>query len=132
MDSVSQICEAIVDILTVLTERLGRETRFVQRASALGAVDFVQTVIFAWLQEPDITLNGLAQVLGRREVCVTPSAFSQRFGPNAAALLASILKALCAQVLRLVAVETPLLTRFSAVVLEDSSTIALPASLQEA
>jgi hypothetical protein len=131
MTSVSQISQALQTTLTQTCERLGRETGFVQRSSKLRATDFVQTVIFAWLQEPDITLDGLTQVLGRRQVKITASGFSQRFGPASATLMQRMLEQLSAQALSSMAVDIPLLSRFSGVVVEDSSTISLPAALQE-
>jgi hypothetical protein len=131
MTSVSQISQALQRTLTQTPERLGRETGFVQRQSKLTATDFVQTVIFAWLQEPDITLDGLTQVLGRRQVSITASGLSQRFGPEAASLMQRMLEELSAQALSSLAVEIPLLRRFSAVIVEDSSSITLPLVLHE-
>lgn len=131
MSSVSQISEVLTEMLCRLPERLGRETGFVQRKSKLTATDFVQTLIFGWLQQPEITLDGLVQVLGRRQVKISASGLSQRFGPAAADLLARLLEALSAQALSSLPVEIDLLKRFSAVVVEDSSTIVLPACFQQ-
>ena len=131
MKSVSQISQALQRTLTQTPERLGRETGFVQRTSKLTATDFVQTVIFAWLQDPDITLDGLTQVLGRRQVKITASGLSQRFTAEAATLMQGVLEELSLQALQSIPVEIELLSRFSAVVVEDSSSISLPVALRE-
>lgn len=131
MESVSQIAEALERILQEESEEIGREVGFVKRLREISSADLVQTLIFAWLQEPEITLEGLAQVIARREVQVTASALSQRFGPEAAALLHRVLERLSVQQMEGEAVALPLLSQFSAVIVEDSTSIGLPSGLAE-
>jgi hypothetical protein len=131
MNSVSQMAEALEKILQEDIEAVGREVGFLKRFREISSADFVQTLIFAWLQEPEIALDGLAQVAERREVSITASALSQRFGPEAASLLQQVLEQLCAQQMQVEVVDIALLRQFSAVVVEDSSSIVLPAELAE-
>lgn len=131
MNSVSQMAEALEKILQEDIESVGREVGFLKRLRELSSADFVQTLIFAWLEEPEITLDGLTQVSGRREVSISASALSQRFGPEAARLLQWVLQQLCAQQMQVEAVQIPCLQQFTAVVVEDSSSIVLPAELVE-
>jgi hypothetical protein len=58
---------------------LARETGWQQRELKLSGADFVQTLIFGWLQEPEISLDGLTQVAARREVSISSSRLNQRF-----------------------------------------------------
>src|SRR5436853_5958063 len=88
-------------------------------ARVLSGADFVQSLIFGWRQEPEITYEGLAQVLGRREVSSSAPGLSQRFTPEAATLLQRVLERLSAEQMQVEAVEIGLLKQFSAVIVED-------------
>ena len=71
------------------------------------------------------------QILERREVSITASGLSQRFTPQAATFLQRLLERLAQVPLQAEAVEVPLLRRFSAVIVEESSQVLLPAALAE-
>src|SRR5712692_6453096 len=131
MNSVAQFVETLERILEEEAEQLARETGFLRREREISGADFVQTLILGWLQEPEITLEGLTQVLERREVSISASGLSQRFTPEAATLLQRVLERLCAEQMQVEPVEIALLKQFSAVILEDSSSITLPSELAE-
>jgi len=131
MTSIPQVAEAIRRILTEEADQLAREVGFIQRERVLSGADFVQTLLLGWLQEPEIAYDGLAQVLGRREVSITASGLSQRFTPEAAALLQRVLERLSAEQLEVEAVDLPLLKQFTAVIVEDSSILVLPEELAQ-
>src|SRR6266699_3581445 len=131
MNSVPQAAETVQRILEEEAAQLAREVGFIQRARVLSGADFVQSLIFGWLQEPEITLDGLTQVLQRREVSISASGLSQRFTPEAATLLQRVLERLSAEQMQVEPVELALLKPFSAVMLEDSSSITLPPTLAE-
>jgi len=88
-----------------------------------------QTVIFGFWQDPELRLSGLAQIAGRREVNVTESAISQRFTPECAAMFLNIMQRLAEVRLESEKVDIPLLKQFSAVIVEDSTSISLPTEL---
>src|SRR5216684_3334926 len=131
MNSVTHFAEIVQRILGEEAEQLAREVGFIQRERVISGADFVQTLILGWLQEPEITLDGQTQVLERREVSISASGLSQRFTPQAATLLQRVLERLCAEQMQVEAVEIALLKQFSAVILEDSSSITLPPELAE-
>jgi len=131
MNSVAQCVETLERILEEEAEQLARETGFIQREREISGADFVQALIFGWLEEPEITLDGQTQVLQRREVSITASGFSQRFTPEAVALMQRVLERLSAEQMQVEPVEIALLKQFSAVILEDSSSITLPPKLAE-
>jgi hypothetical protein len=109
--------------------RLAREVGFVKRERNLSGADFVQTVVFGWLEKGDASLERLTQVAQEREVTISAPGLSKRFTPQAAILLEKILGHLAQYRMRAEAVKIPLLRRFSAVVLEDSSSVTLPTVL---
>src|SRR5437667_10688541 len=94
MNSVTQCAETIQQIIDEEVEQLAREVGFIQRLRVLSGADFVQSLILGWLQEPEITLDGLTQVLERREVSISASGLSQHFTLEAVTLLRRDLDAL--------------------------------------
>src|SRR5947209_15231241 len=131
MNTITHVAETVQRIIGEEAEQLAREVGFLKRKRVLSGADFVQSLILGWLQEPEITLDGLTQVLERREVSISASGLSQRFTPEAATLLQRVLERLSAEQMEVEPVEIELLKQFSAVILEDSSTITLPAKLAE-
>ncbi len=123
--NVTQIMEQYQTILEQEVPQLARETGAVKRVrkQGLDAVTLVSSVIFGFWQNPELTLGGLAQVARRREVQVSESAISQRFTPQCAELFLRVLKRLVSIPLQEEKVEIPLLKQFSAVIVEDSSTV---------
>jgi hypothetical protein len=127
MDMVAQIAHRLQTILNEEAETLGKETTFLKRKRKITAPDFVQQLIFAWWQEPTITLDGLVQIGQRREVAMTASGISQRFTQESALLMARVLQRLSAEHVQAdEEVPVALLRRFEGVLVEDSSVIALP------
>jgi hypothetical protein len=132
MSSITELSDVLTEVLNEGANRLARETGFIKRERNFDGADFAQSLIFGWFAEPDITLEGLRQVLGRREVELTSSGLSQRFGKETADFFQRVMEELSSKCLR--AEEQapyPLLRRFRAVIVEDSSVIALPAELAE-
>jgi len=131
MNTITHVAETIERILEEEAEQLAREVGFLQRERVISGADFVQSLMFGWLQEPEITLDGLTQVLQRREVSISGSGLSQRFTAEAAALLQRVLERLSAEQMQVEPVEIALLKPFSAVILEDSCSITLPPPLAQ-
>lgn len=131
MTSIAQIAETLQQILEEEAVCLAKETGFIERERAFTGADFAQALIFGWLQRADERLEGFAQILERREVSITASGLSQRFSQEAATFLHRVLERLAQVRLQAEAVEVPLLRRFSAVIVEDSSAVLLPAELVE-
>src|SRR2546430_645845 len=131
MTSVTQWTETLRQILEEEANALAKESGFIQRERVLSGADFAQTLIFGWLGEPEITLDGLTQVAGRREVEITASGLCQRFTPQAADFLQRLLARLTQVRLEAEAAPMALLKRFTAVIVEASSRISLPNELAE-
>jgi hypothetical protein len=90
-----------------------------------------QTLIFGWLEEPEISLDGMTQVAQRREVEITASGWHQRFTPEAVTFLERLLERLTQVHLQAEAAPVALLKRFQAVIVEDSRSISFPEELVE-
>lgn len=131
MISVPQFAETLRQILEEEANQLAKETGFIQRERNITGADFAQTLIFGWLQEPEISLDGMTQVAQRREVEITASGWHQRFTPEAVAFLERLLERLTQVRLQAEAAPVALLKRFQAVIVEDSSSISFPEELVE-
>jgi len=129
MNSVTQVAETLRQILEEEANELAKQTGFIQRERTISGADFAQTLILGWLEEPEITLDGLTQVAGRREVQITASGLHQRFTPAAAEFLRRLLERLTQVHLQAEAAPVALLKQFRAVIVEDSSQIRLPDEL---
>ena len=105
---------------------LARQTGFVQRASKLTGGRFVQTLVTAWLNNPQVTREGLAQMAASLGVSITPQGLSERLTEQAATFLQAMLDVVVGQIIATDPVAIPILQRFTAVILLDSTVILLP------
>jgi Transposase DDE domain len=129
MTTIPQVARAMDEILTTVADAAARTTRFVLRRSPLGGATFSQTLVFGFLGNPEASLEELSQTAAALGVDITPQALDQRFTEAATACLKQVLHAALARVVAAEPVAIPLLARFTAVFLQDSSTIVLPDSL---
>ena len=77
MISVTQLTQTLRQILEEEANELAKETGFIQRERRISGADFAQTLIFGWLQDPQVTLDGMTQIAQRREVEITSSGWCQ-------------------------------------------------------
>jgi hypothetical protein len=129
MATIPQVARTMREILTTTADDAAHTTRFVQRQSRLGGATLSQTLVFGFLAKPDASLEELAQTAAAVGVALTPQALDQRFTEAAAACLKEVLHAALARVIAAAPVAIPLLARFTAVSLQDSSTIVWPDAL---
>src|SRR5260370_9337692 len=129
MISVSQIGEALEQVLEKDAKRIAREIGFVKRERNLNGADFVERGVLGGLEKGDASLERLKEGVEVGEMTISAPGLSKRFTPQAAILLEKILGRLAQYRMRAEAVEIPLLRRFSAVILEDSSSVTLPTVL---
>jgi hypothetical protein len=128
VSSISQVERSLKYILEERANVLARETGVSNDRGNSAEPIGSQTLVFGWLSHPDASLEMLASVATLRQVDVTDTAVHQRFTQACAHFLHAILEEMTSVVVeadRQVPLE--LVSRFEAVVLEDSSTVALPA-----
>ncbi len=132
MSSVPQVSESMKRILEERANELAKQTGCIQRERKFSGADLLQTLVFGWQQHPDASLEQLASTAELRDVCVSDTAVHKRFTPQCAAFLHAVLEEMSSGMVQ-AAHDVPiaLLHRFSAVILEDSSSVALPDELAE-
>jgi hypothetical protein len=86
-------------------------------------------LVFGFVGNPQASLEQWAQTAATLGVPITPQALDQRFTPAAAACLEQVLRAAITRIIAADPVAIPLLERFTAVWVQDSSTIVWPDAL---
>ena len=129
MATIPQVATTLRMVLTTTADVAAQQTHFVQRRSKLTGALFCQTLVFGWLANPAASLDELAQMAATCGVRITAQALHKRFSLTAAACLKTVVLAAIEQTIAAPGVLLPLLQRFAAVYLQDSSTIVLPKDL---
>lgn len=132
MSSVAYVGERLQCILQERANALAKETGCIERVRKFTGADLVQTLVFGWQQHPEASLETLASMAQVRAVSVTDTAVHKRFTAECAQFLHAVLEEMSSVVVQ-AAHEVPikLVRRFTAVILEDSSSISLPDELAE-
>ncbi len=132
MSTVTQVRQALQEILTEEADELGRQTGFVQRARKFSGATFVQTLLFGWMANPEASLEGLGQAAAVCGVIVSPQAIAERLNSAAAVrFLQAVVAAALAKVITSKGADIAFCERFNGVYLVDSSSITLPLALRE-
>lgn len=129
MATIPQVASALPTILGPVAERAARATGLVQRTSKLTGARFVQTLVFGWLAQPQARLSQLVQTAATLGVVISPQAVDERFSAASAECLREVVEEAVRVVLATDPVAVPVLRRFTAVVVQDCTTISLPAAL---
>jgi hypothetical protein len=126
MNILSQIADSMQVVLNETANAIARKTGFIKRQRKLKGSDFVQTLVFGWLGNPDSTIDELAQTAVSIGVSISPQGLDKRFTPDAANFLQKVLETAITNIIESQPVAIPILQRFNGVFIQDSSTITLP------
>ena len=129
MTTIAELAETLQTVLTTTADAVARATGCVQRASKLGGGALAQTLVLGWLHQPEASLGQLTQMAATVGVAITPQGLDQRFTAPTADCLEELVRVGVREVVAVQPVVLPVLQRFAAVTVQDSSTIALPAVL---
>lgn len=129
MTSIAGLARALQTLFTTTADDLARESGFVQRHRKLTGSVFAQALVFGWLQFPAARLRQLQLSAATAGATVSPQAIAQRCTAQAATFLERLVGRALDTVVTGTAPPLPLLGRFPAVVVLDSTTITLPAAL---
>ncbi len=131
MSSIPRLSRILRQLLFRDASELAQVHGVIQRKRVFSGASLLQLLVFGWLKEPQAGSSALARFAGGLGLKVSKQAIEERFTMHTAQWLLAVLRQgvqylVCAQ-----AVSIPLLQRFPAVLLEDGSTISLPASLKQ-
>jgi hypothetical protein len=131
MTSIARLSGILRKLFCADAAQLAVEAGIIQRLRVLSGVSLLQLLVFGWLKEPQAGPSALARFAGSLGLQLSKQAIDERFTMRTADWLLAVLRRgvqylVCAQ-----AVSIPLLQRFTAVLLEDASTINLPEALKQ-
>lgn len=132
MTTVAHLAATLQSLFGPDADQTARQTGFIQRQRKLSGSTFLQTLTFAWLENPHATLGDLRDIAETLDVELSRQALHQRFNPEAFAFLWAMLQQAVQRGLTASQAVLPLLSRFNGTYLLDSSTISLPATLAAA
>lgn len=124
MTTLTALAETLQALLTTKADELARSSGFVQRERKVRGSNFAQALVFTALadsQAPESRLQATAALVGLK---VSRQGLDKRFDARAAEFLRQLLAAAVAQAVT-TPVAIPLLQRFTAVFVFDSSIVAL-------
>jgi hypothetical protein len=122
----TQVAQQGQPLRSEAVEAANRLSGFSQRQSPLSATVFAQMVILGGLENPEASLNPLAQSAEDLGVRVTAQALPERFTPQAVMLLAALFQASLQGLCQTDAVANETLQRFKGVKILDSTQLRLP------
>jgi hypothetical protein len=130
--TVAQIEKKLKQIMEERAQILAKETGAIKRERKFNGADLLQTLVFGWLSHPQASLDQLASTAASRDVVVSDTAIDNRFTQACAKFLHAVLQEFVEVVVQAdQEVPVGVLSRFSNVILEDSSTVSLPKELSE-
>lgn len=126
MTSIPQVAQAMQIVLRDGANSAADASGFIQRQRTCSGAQFVQTLVVGWLAQPHATYHDLVETAADLGVTISPHGLAARLTFKAADCLFTVLQAAISQVVTAQPQAIPLLNRFSAVYIQDSTTIALP------
>ena len=126
MGTIQDLEGALQLVLEASATEYGLASGWQQRRGPLSPRQFVQTLVFGFLEDPHATLGHLARVAHALGAPVTPQALSQRFTTTAVVLVRGVLQDALGLLLEAEPVAVSLLQAFpGGVYLNDTTQVAL-------
>lgn len=126
MNIIRTVAETLQRVLGPSLDPLGRQTGAIRRQRKFSGATLLKTIVLTLMKTPDAKPSHYVATAGRLGVFVTPEAIDRRFTPALAEFLRKALERTLAQVVAARPVATPLLRKFTAVRVGDSTSLTLP------
>lgn len=118
--------EALQRALGPELDQLGRDTGAIRRRRKFTGMTLVRTLVWTVLRVGRPKADDYATTAGLLGIAVTPRAIEKRFTERLVAFLRAALERLVPEALATAPAAVPLLARFTAVLVGDSTTLSLP------
>jgi Transposase DDE domain len=123
------IASRLQTVFVTLPDQAAAKAGLIQRKRKFTPIAFALGLTLAWLQRPGASYARLLGFLAAAGVTVSASALCQRFTPELAEFFLELLRQATRLALQPLPAHLPLLGRFTAVLIHDSTTVGLPAAL---
>jgi hypothetical protein len=124
--TIDKLADSLQTIFTTEADRAAKDSGMIQRQRTITGAGFVQTLVFGWLDDPTATIEDLGDELG-----VSKQGLDQRLDARAADCLWRVVETATQQLFAASPEAIPLLRRFSSVVIDDCTSLGLPAELAQ-
>jgi hypothetical protein len=131
MGIIAQVTAAVQAVFGAMAEEVAKDHPVVLRHRKFTTATLAQTFILGFLAKPRASDEELAQTAALCGVEVTPQALEQRHTMRLANFLEALFRRATQCLVKSQRSLAPLLARFSAVLILDSTTTTLPDALQE-
>jgi len=122
--TLDKLADSLQTIFTTTADQAAKDSGMIQRQRTITGAGFVQTLVFGWLDDPKATIDDLGDELG-----VSKQGLDQRLDARAADCLWRVVTTATQQLFAASPETIPLLRRFSSVVIDDCTSLGLPAEL---
>jgi hypothetical protein len=130
MPIVTRIARSLQSLLGPWAEEVARLVPVVKRRRKFSPATLAQSFVLGFLAKPHASDEDLARTAAHCGVAVSPQAIEQRFTDTMAAFLEALFGRAVRHLVRAERALAPLVERFPAVILQDSTSIALPDELR--
>jgi hypothetical protein len=124
--TIDTLADTLQTVFTTTADQAAKDSGMIQRQRTITGAGFVQTLVFGWLDDPKATLDDLEDELG-----VSKQGLDQRLDARAADCLWRVVTTATQQLCAASPETIPLLRRFSSVVIDDCTSLGLPAALAQ-
>jgi len=131
MGMAAQVEVAVERLFGPLAAEAGCDSGVIVRQRKFTAVSLARTFVLGFLHKPDASDEELARIAVQSGAAVTPQAIDQRHTPKLVAFLEGLFRRAVPVVVGSERALAPILERFAAVIVLDSTTIPLPDDQQE-
>jgi hypothetical protein len=129
MISIAQIAQAMQTVLIEHAAQAAQTHQVVRRKRQLDGAQLVQLVVGSFWSDPDASYETMTDLAADWDITISPQGLALRFAQNAVACFADVLAAAMRQVITADPAVLPLLDRFPAVEIHDTTTMTLPDTL---
>jgi hypothetical protein len=126
MNTIPQVTATLQSLFESDAEEIGRRVGLIRRLRKFSAAIVLKMLVFTLLKTPRPKTKNYASTAAQLGVTVTERAVEKRFTATLVRFLRAVLECLLQKVVAMPPVATPLLKKFTAVYIGDSTTIALP------
>lgn len=131
MEMITRVSAAVQSLFGTMAEEVAKDHPVVLRKRKFSACTLAQTFILGFLAKPNASDEELAQTAALCGVQVTTQAIEQRHTMRMARFLEELFRRATRCLIESQKILAPLLARFTAVLILDSTTITLPDELRE-
>ena len=126
MSTIPQVAGTLQSVFDSEIEAIGQRTGLIQRFRKFTAVLLLKMLVFTLLKSPRAKNKDYVSTAAQLGLTITERAVEKRFTPQLVAFLREVLQRVVQKTVAARPVDTPLLKKFTAVFVGDSTTVLLP------